>query len=239
MKRRLPQRPEAVDGIEGGETGIFGIDEDDVSALADGNLVDVEVAGGLRVARHVEPVELLVGHLTLREHVLQTPDLGDGREVDALGVGAEAHGAHEVALIDRQASSRQSADQHQLSGLIGGERQADAVRGEPVDKTTRGADFGGFSSGFASRALAARVSFALGRRGRRTSLGPRWPATGLGLLFAGGSRLGRRRQRVTSENAGAKADRTEFSPLPLVAHADLAAYAVDIVAKGDIDLAEA
>src|SRR5262249_26359189 len=140
---------------------------------------------------------------------------------------------------DREASFGQSADQHQLSGLIRRERDADAVRGEPVHKTSRGADPGRLCRLLAWCALAACVSLAVGRQSSGGSADPGFLAGALGLFFAGGCRLGRRRQRVTSENAGAKADRTQFSPLPLVAHADLAAYAVDIVAEGDIDLAEA
>ena len=66
--------------VEGDETRIVRIDEHDLSALVDGDLVDVEVASGLGVARYLEPVELLVGHLTLLEPVLRTPDLGRGQK---------------------------------------------------------------------------------------------------------------------------------------------------------------
>ena len=95
----LPQRLEAVHGIGAGEAGIFGVDEHDAVVAINGDLVDVEVAGGLGIARHKKPVELLVGHLARAKHVLQAPDLRDRRHVNALLVDAQPHGPDEIALV--------------------------------------------------------------------------------------------------------------------------------------------
>jgi hypothetical protein len=88
---RLPQRLEAVHRVERGKARIFGVDEDEPVLPVDGELVGVDVAGGLRHARHVEPLVvegLMVGELALTEHVLEPPDLGDGGEIEALRGGA-------------------------------------------------------------------------------------------------------------------------------------------------------
>jgi hypothetical protein len=68
----------------------------------------VDVAGGLRHARHIEPLimeGLLVGKLALAEHVFEPPDLGDGSEIESLLGGPPAHGAHEIPLEHRQPPS--------------------------------------------------------------------------------------------------------------------------------------
>lgn len=101
----LPQRLEAMHGVEGGKAGIFGIDEDDAVIAVDGNLMNVEVACGLGIAWHIQPIELLVSHLSLLEDVLQTPNLGNCRKIDALGARTQSHRTHEVALINRESTS--------------------------------------------------------------------------------------------------------------------------------------
>lgn len=60
-------------GIERGEAGIFRVDEDEAVVTVDGNLVNVEVPGGVGGARHIEPVELLVRDLAALEHVVEAP----------------------------------------------------------------------------------------------------------------------------------------------------------------------
>ncbi len=77
---------------------------------------------------------LLVGELALAEHILEPPDLGDGREIEALRGGPQAHGAHEIPLEHREPTVEQRADQHELPGLVGGERDAQAVGGKKIDK---------------------------------------------------------------------------------------------------------
>src|SRR4029450_6099035 len=51
-------------------------------------------------------------------------------------------GAHEIALKYRKPAVEQRADQHQLSGLVGGENEAQAVGGQKVDEAARGRDGG-------------------------------------------------------------------------------------------------
>jgi hypothetical protein len=55
-------------------------------------------------------------------------------------VNAEAHGSHEVALKYGELTARKYADQHQLAGLVGREREAHSMCGKPISETTRGTD---------------------------------------------------------------------------------------------------
>ena len=192
----LPQRLEAVHGIGTGQAGIFGVDEHDAVVAVDGDLVDVEVAGGLGIARHIEPVELLVGHLARAKHILQAPDLRDRRHVNALLVDAQPHGPDEIALVHGQPAVGQDADQHQLSGLIGGQGEADAVDRQPIDQTARGADIGRFRLRLGGRHGAG---IALTRLGGGAGPLARGGVAGF-LGLTGRWWFGARRQRGTSED---------------------------------------
>ena len=91
-------------GVERGETGIFRVDEDQLVFRIDGKLMRIDVTGRMGHARDVEPLimqRLLRGELPRTEHVLQAPDLGDGREIEPLRRGREPHGAHEIPLEHR------------------------------------------------------------------------------------------------------------------------------------------
>ena len=137
----------------------------------------IDVARGVRHARHIEPLVmqgLLVGELAWPEHVFEPPDLGDGREVEPLWGGHQPHGAHEVALEHRKPAVEQGTDQHELAGLIGGERDAEAVGGEEVDEATRGGD------GALLLLLAGRPAALLrgGGRGRSFRRGCRFRISG-------------------------------------------------------------
>jgi hypothetical protein len=99
-----------VHRIERGKAGIFGVDEDEPVLAIDGELVGIDVAGGVGHARDVEPLvvqRLLVGELTGTEHVLEPPDLRDGGDMDRLRRGGEPHRAHEVALEHREPAVEQ------------------------------------------------------------------------------------------------------------------------------------
>ena len=65
---------------------------------------------------NVESIELLVRDLAILQHVLETPDLGDGRNVDALCAGAKTHGADKIALKHREPPVRHSPDLGMLRG---------------------------------------------------------------------------------------------------------------------------
>jgi hypothetical protein len=124
------------------ETREAGVDEHHAPGAVDGELVDVEIAGDLAVARHVQPVEMLVGALGAHQDVFQAPDLVDRRHIDPIAVAPQPHGAGEIALMHRETAIGQHADEEQLAGLIRGERQADAVHQQPVDQPARAADVG-------------------------------------------------------------------------------------------------
>jgi hypothetical protein len=65
------------------------------------------------------------------ERVVEAPELEQGAEVERRRAGAEAHGAVEGALEDRQPSIGLQADQEQLAGLVGGEGEARSPLREP------------------------------------------------------------------------------------------------------------
>ena len=139
---RLPQRLEAVGDAHRREAGEFGVDEDHPAGPVDAELVDVDVAGGLGVARHVEPVEILVGPLVRGEHVLEPPDLEQRADIEPRRGRVDAHRAHVILLVEGDLAARQQADQEQLAGLVGGEGEAAAVARQPVAEAARDADLG-------------------------------------------------------------------------------------------------
>src|SRR5690606_16307284 len=101
---RFPDRLEAVRLAQLGEAGILGVDEHHLAVAADSEFVDVEVADGLRVPRHVALVEAPVDHLVWPQHVLEAPQLVQAAQVDALGVADDAHGALEDPLEEGDAA---------------------------------------------------------------------------------------------------------------------------------------
>ena len=107
-------------------------------AVVRGDLVDVDVAERLRVARHEEGVERLVGGLAGAEDILQPPQLELAGEVEPAGAVSEAHGALEILLVDRHGAVGLRADEEQLAGLVGGEGEAHAVARQPAREPARG-----------------------------------------------------------------------------------------------------
>ncbi len=182
MKRRPPDRPERVAHARHRQAGELGVDEDDAVIRVDGDLVPVEVAGVLGVAREVERVEMLVGELARPEHVLKPPDADIRHEKDALGVGVDAHGARKVALVERNPAVLHHADEEELPGLVGGEGERSVARAEPIGEAARRGDLaclllrGGLASRRASLSVLRRSpprSPASRGPGRRTRLNRR------------------------------------------------------------------
>src|SRR5690606_12464711 len=122
-----------------GQAGVLGVDEHDLAVRADAELVDVEVADGLRVARHVALVVLAVDHLVRAQHVLEAPQLVQPAQVDPLGVADHAHRALEDALEERDPALLVAADQVYAAALVGGDRQRHAVAGQPGRQPARAA----------------------------------------------------------------------------------------------------
>ena len=141
-ERRLPERREAVALRERREAAVRGVDEDDAAALVDRDVVDVEVAGGVRLARHVEAVEAVV-QLARRERVVELPELPARAQQQPVRRGVQAHRPVEVALEDREPAALLHADQEQAVRLIGREREARAGLGEPGQEVPRDADLEG------------------------------------------------------------------------------------------------
>ncbi|MNL55857.1 hypothetical protein D3C87_1793000 [compost metagenome] len=72
---RLPDRREAVARRQRRQAGVLGVDEDDPPGPIHAQFVDVHVARGLDVARHVEAIEMLIGPLARRQRVFKAPNL--------------------------------------------------------------------------------------------------------------------------------------------------------------------
>lgn len=136
-ERRPPHRLEGMNRAVGGEAGIFGADEDQPAGGVDAHLVHVEVGNGLAAARHIKAVEVLVGALVGTQDILEAPDLREAREQQPLAVADQAHGAHEVALVQRQRAVGQNADEEELARLIGRESERAVVHCKPLRKPAR------------------------------------------------------------------------------------------------------
>src|SRR5208337_5464569 len=108
------QRHETIGPAECRKARIERIDEHDAARSLDAEFVDVDIARHLRVAGNVEAVEALIRIFAGTQHVFEPPDLVEGGEVYAVGFGVHAHGAYEMALMERQPPVRQYADQKQF-----------------------------------------------------------------------------------------------------------------------------
>ena len=129
-ERRFPHRPEAMPFAGGGETAEQGIDENHPAVGVDGDVVDVEIAGGVADLGNVEPVVALVC-LSRCQRVLEPPELIQRGHPQTVTVRAQPHAAAEGALEDRESSVGLQPDQEQLAHLIGGERQAQPLLRQP------------------------------------------------------------------------------------------------------------
>jgi hypothetical protein len=119
----LPDCLEAMGLAELGEAGILGVDEHHLAIAADAKLMDVEIANGLGVARHIALVELTMDDLVRTQDVLEPPQLVQAPEIDALGITNNPHRALEDALEERDASLLVAADQIDAPGLVRRNRQ--------------------------------------------------------------------------------------------------------------------
>src|SRR5690606_36149639 len=134
---RLPDGLDAVGQAQLGQAGVLGVDENDPAVVADPKLMDVEIADGLGVARHVALVEAAMDGLVRPQHVLEAPDLVQAAQVDALGIADHAHGALEDAFEEGHPALLVAADQVDAPGLVGGDGQGDPVHAQPARQAAR------------------------------------------------------------------------------------------------------
>ena len=87
-------------------------------SLANAELMDVERAGELRVARHIAFVEHRVGQLAFAQDVFEPPDLVQPAHVQALAVADDAHRALVNAFVERQPAGLVGAEQVQPPALV-------------------------------------------------------------------------------------------------------------------------
>src|SRR5688572_2548396 len=128
----LPDRAEAVRLAGGGDAGIFGVDEDGPAVAVDGDLMDVDVADGDRGARDVDPVEMLVGALVAVQDVFEAPDLRQPANIEPIALGAHAHSADEILLVEGDLLVAAQAHQEELARLVGGKGNARPDGSQPV-----------------------------------------------------------------------------------------------------------
>ena len=130
---RLPHRREARLLRHGGHQIHAGGDEQQAPIGLAHHVVDVELAGGPGHPRHIQPIGFKPRRpRPLGEGVHQPPDLKTGGEMETAGVGGgpKAHGAVEAALVDRKPPIGPVADEEQLAGAVGGDRQREPPGGE-------------------------------------------------------------------------------------------------------------
>src|SRR5262249_21208718 len=114
-------------------------DEDDPAVCFDGDVVDVEVAGGVADLGEVESIVAVVQEAG-PQCVLEAPELIQAAHPERLPVAPQAHAAVEGALEDGEPAVGLHADQEEFAGLVSGEGQADALLGEPGGGVARGVD---------------------------------------------------------------------------------------------------
>jgi hypothetical protein len=137
-ERRAPERPEAVRLRERRQAAKEGVDEHQPPVCVDGEVVDVEVAGGVADLWYVEAVVAVLLFAGGKD-VLEAPDLVEAAEVEAVGGAAQAHAAVEAALDDRQLAIGLEADQEEFADLVGGQRERELLLAEPGGELGRGA----------------------------------------------------------------------------------------------------
>ena len=139
-ERRAPDRREARALRQRRDAVEARGDEDRLAGFVRGDVVDVDVAGGVAGHRHHHRVVAVLGRPRL-EVILETPKLVErGHPECALGADAHPHAAGKAALEDREPTVGLEADQEELAGLVGGEGEARFGGREPRDKKPRGGD---------------------------------------------------------------------------------------------------
>jgi hypothetical protein len=164
--RRAPEGAEAVGFADGGEAGEEGVDEDRAALTVDGDVVDVEVAGGVADRWDIKAVVAVVA-LARGEVILEAGELVVGGEPEGLGGGVQAHAAAEAALVDGELVILGEAQQEELAGLVGGEGEAEPLLREPGGQAGGGGEIegGGAHPGPRPRWLRGRGRGARGTRG--------------------------------------------------------------------------
>ena len=117
-ERRLPDRSKTAHRIQDAETGKIGRNENQVTAHADGHLVDVQMSGDVSLPGHQLDVEMPFGKLVRAELILQSPDFANRCEVKPVLLPGEAHRAPEELLVNRDLPVRHPADEEQPVALI-------------------------------------------------------------------------------------------------------------------------
>ena len=137
---RLPDRTEALDGIERRQAGITGVHEHRTAVGPGADLVNIDVPGDERLPRHQRQIVLALREHSFGENVLEAPQLYLRREPQSVPVPANSHGAAECLLVHGDGAVRHGARQEQPPALVGREGEACAVLDQPRREPARHAD---------------------------------------------------------------------------------------------------
>ncbi|GIW41394.1 MAG: hypothetical protein KatS3mg076_1971 [Candidatus Binatia bacterium] len=138
-ERRLPDGAKAVAGTRRGQATVERVDEHGATFAVDGQVVNVEVPGGVGDSRHVESVVTPV-LFAPGERVLETPDLVAGAHVEVVVLREKAHGPFEVPFEDRKTAVGFEAHEKKPVRLVGREGQAQSRIVEPRKEMPRRRD---------------------------------------------------------------------------------------------------
>src|SRR6185312_6286486 len=116
---------------------VLRIDEDHLAILADAQLVDIQVADRLGVARDIALVELVMDHLVRAQHILEAPQLEQAPEIETLRIAHDTHGTREEALEEGHPALLVAADEVKTARLVGRNGQGQLVAGQPAGQSTR------------------------------------------------------------------------------------------------------
>lgn len=108
-ERGPPQRLEAVRFGKCGQAAEQHIDKNQAPAGIDCQVVDIQVAGGVRLGQ-IQVVEAVLLP-AISEHVLEASHLVQAAEVQSVGHRTQPHAAVEAALKDRQLAVFLEADE--------------------------------------------------------------------------------------------------------------------------------
>ena len=134
---RFPDRLETVRHAGLAQAAVAGVDEDNLAVFLYAKLVNINIAGGLHIARNIDLVVDLVGSLAGGQHIFHPDDLGQRAKIDAVAITDHAHRLRIDRLMQGQLAVGTMANQIEAPGLIGGEADRDIVAGQKSGETLR------------------------------------------------------------------------------------------------------
>ena len=160
---RSPQRHETRCHSGPRQAAEEGVDEQRLAVVIDTEIVNIQVAGCIGHARHVERVVALIA-LASFEAIFETPQLVERAHPQRSAFRHQAHAAIEGAFEYRQPTVGIQAQQKKLARLIGGESEGDVLLRHPGRELARAGDLqfglrcGRHAVGLPSRSLGCTIT---------------------------------------------------------------------------------